>query len=249
MKGEKFNLQNGKRYIIAFVIVTSLNILLIGLLLNNTRGQILNNIPQNQTALIAKVIPQNDSPLRISIIGVDNSARNFQPIIYTVQNVGNKPIRAYTILGGKVITNSFAVRLLQPGDIYQSDIIIERQAIKEGKEIFLSIDYVEFADGTSWGSDTQRKSKHIAGERAGRNAAIRQVKEFLRTGDTATLTNFLSQPITTLTVPNPQANLGAEWNKGFQRGYKSIISILKQDRSQDINSFSRKLDELEELTK
>lgn len=238
-----------RKYRIAFKFITVLNLILISFLLDNISGQIPNNIPLNQAVLVARVTPQNDSPLQISIIRVDNSDRVFQYIVYSVQNVGNKPIRAYALVGGKVITNSFAGKLLFPGEVYTDAIPIERKAIKEGKEVFLFIDFVEFGDGSFWGRNTQGKSREIAGQRAGRNSAIRQLKDFIRSGDIAALGNLLNQNLAQISIQPPSTNLGREWEKGFQRGFKNIIAILQQIQSEGIEAISRKLESLEEVNK
>jgi hypothetical protein len=44
----------------------------------------------------------------------------------------------------------------------------------------LSIDYILFSDGTSWGPDTQKDSEFLSGSDDGEKYAINEVKGFLK---------------------------------------------------------------------
>lgn len=240
MRNSKSKLKSGK-YTLSFTVLTTLILILTAFLVQSSFGQATPYKIQNQTPLVAKVTPQNDSPLQISIIEVDNSDITSQNIVYSIKNVGNKPIRAYTLIGSEIVSTSYLIKLFQVDGLDKG----EMSNIKEGQEVFLSVDYVEFADGTSWGNDSQGKSKEMASERAGRKEAIKQLKDIIKSGNRSALTNLFSQEVTNLTVPVLELNQTVDWQRGFQRGYRSVISILKRNKEEGIASFSKKLDEME----
>lgn len=242
MKNEKLS-----KYKIAFKFLTLLNLVMVVFLFEHVVAQNNSASSQNQATIIARVIPQSDSPLQISIIRVENSAPSFQSVIFSVRNVSNQPIRAFTITGENIITYSFAAKMLFPGEIYESSMEVERNSIKAGTESLLSVDYVEFERGNSWGRDLAGKSKQIREERVGRIYAIRFLKDLLRNGNTSAIANILNQEVSKMSVPRPQINLDSDGEKGFRRGFKGIISILQKNENKSLDSISKKLNELESI--
>lgn len=251
----KFNQLKSKKYFLLFILVMLINTLLTVSLLRVSFSQTKKDDFSSQRAVKAAVMEQKDSPLRITIVNVDNSPLSYQVIISSLQNVSNKPIRAYTLLGdgskssGKVITSSFTTELLQAGQSVINSFDLERQSIKEGETVLLSIDYVEFEDGSSWGNDNQRKSKALAGEREGRKVAIKQLKDLLKNQNLSSasdITNLLKD-LEEITVYVPDVNQSDEWKRGFRLGYKSVVSILQGIEGKKIEKLTQKLDEMEKI--
>jgi hypothetical protein len=117
----EINRYGKKTYLIGFAFVMLLNICLTIFLIKNVWAQTSNENLKNQPPIVAEVINQENSPLRITISSIDNSSPSHQIINLVIQNAGNKSIRAYTLLGtsksgGKIITTSFATKLLQPNE-------------------------------------------------------------------------------------------------------------------------------------
>lgn len=253
MKDKLNNLKN-KKYLLLFILVMVLNAVLTVTLLRVSFGQNKEDF-SSQQPIKAEVMEQKGSPLRIVIVNVDNSALSHQEIICSLQNIGNKPIRAYTLLGGgkgdgKIITRFFATKLFQAGESEINSVPLERRSIKEGETILLSIDYIEFEDGSSWGVDSRGKSKALAGQREGTKAAIKQLKDLIKNQNANganSVTNFLKQDLQEITVAAPDANQSDEWKRGFQLGYKSVISILQGIEGQKIEKLTKKLDEMEKI--
>jgi hypothetical protein len=253
MKNNSRALEN-RKYLFLFIFVMALNVSLTAVLINVSFGQSQKADFSSQPPIKVKIEEQKDCPLQITVVNVDNFALTHQTVNFNIQNIANKNVRAITVLGnsgnsGKILTTSFATKLFQINEMISSDIPIEREMIKENNLLTLSIDYVEFEDGSSWGVDTQRKSENFAGERSGRLAAIKQIREFIKTQNLEDLTNFLEQEITQIKVPMPDLNQSKEWQKGFQGGYKAVISIFKRLKEQKEKDFSARLDELEKLAK
>ncbi|HEX8737986.1 MAG TPA: hypothetical protein VF721_21820 [Pyrinomonadaceae bacterium] len=250
----KLSAFEGKKYLFLFIFIMALNISLTVFLIRVSFGQSQKADFSSQPPVKVKILEQKDCPIQITVINVDNSALSAQNIVYSLQNISNKPIRAYTLLGngkndGKVVTNSFAIKLFQPSEYEYDDFFVEREIAKEGT-IFLSIDYVEFEDGSSWGKDREKKSKEIAGEREGRKAAIRHLKDLIKNqnanGENGIKT-FLKQDVKEISVDVPDTNQPDEWKRGFRGGYKGVISILQRIKEQEIESLAKKLDEMEKF--
>lgn len=252
MKNQESYERKGKHYMVAFIAVTVLNLMLGAFLIHKSFGQ--TNKHAEQKPLTIEVVAQNDSPLQITLINVDNSAPSFQVINLAVQNTGNKPVRAYSVyaegkLTGRTVTSNFAAKLLQQGESYNNRLPVERENIKADEKLSLSVDYVEFEDGSSWGDDTQQRSMKITAEREGRKAAIKQIKDLVKNQDFNTLTNLFSQEITELSFPLQSSNQTTDWQNSFQGGYRSAIAILREYQKRGIDSLSTQLDEMEKIHK
>lgn len=244
-----------RKYLFLFIFIMALNVSLTVVLINVSFGQSQKADFSSQPPIKVKIAEQKDCPLQITLVNVDNFALTHQTVNFNIQNIANKNVRAITILGdsensGKIVTTSFATKLFQINEMISSDIPIEREMIKENNLLILSIDYVEFEDGSFWGKDSQRKSKEIAGEREGRRAAVRHLKDLIKNQNADGgngIKTFLKQDIKEISVDVPDTNQPDEWKRGFRGGYKTVISILQRIREQEIENLTKKLDEMEEL--
>lgn len=250
-----FNYFKSNRFLLLFGFVMILNIIMTVVLLRASYGQTQKDDYSSQQPVKVEVMEQKDCPLRIMVVNVDNSNLSFQIIAYSLENISDKPISAYVLLGdgknnGKIITNLFTTKLFQTGKYEFSDFFVERETIKENEAVFLSIDYVEFSDGSSWGSDSQGKSEEIAGQREGVKTAIKQLKDSIKNqsaSNAKNTKNLLEKDIKEIEVDMPNTNQSDEWKKGFRSGYKGIISTLQREREQKSENLIKKLDEMEKI--
>lgn len=252
MKTERFDIRKSKKYLIVFIFVMLLNLGLGIFLIHTALAQKSDNDYQNQPPLSVEVVSQVDSPLLITILNVDNSNSSYQTVNYTVQNVSKMPIRAYTFLGykkqgGKFITNSFTTKLFQPKEVKVEEFVEERANIKSDEKLSLSIDYVDFSDGSSWGEDKYQTSEQIAQERAGRKAAIKHLKSVIDSQGQTALLNLLEQDILDLQVPIPDSKMSEQSQRGFRAGYKSVVSAVQENKNQENKILLKKLDEMEQV--
>jgi hypothetical protein len=248
MKNPKSNEPKNRKYFQAFICVTALNILLAGFLLNSF-GQTSRKDTQNQTPLKVEVAAQEDGPLRITLINVDNSPSWYQAISYAVQNTSNKPVRGYVVSAngkhtGKIVTSFFPITLFQARDAHQDEMALERENIRPGEALLLSVDYVEFEDGNSWGPNTQKQSDQIAGGRAGVESARLYFNELIAKRDMAVLTSLLEKNLVDVEVPFPDEVPSEQWKIGFEQGFKSVVYFFKGKRSKDPRALSKYLDEI-----
>jgi len=134
------------------------------------------------------VRPQPDAPLRISAV-TDNSDDREAPLVgFLVENVAGKPIQAYWIsydtrthgvdvtlgVGRNAGTKD---QVLPPGKRREEGVLN-----RDRERIVLSVDFVEFSDGTTWGADTSKYAEGLAGQRAGARAESERLLKLLETG-------------------------------------------------------------------
>jgi uncharacterized protein with PQ loop repeat len=249
------NFKLGKKtYLIGFAFVMLLNICLTFFLIKGVLAQTSDNKTKNQPPIVAETTRQNDSPLRITIINVDNSNKDYQEINYTVRNVSNKSIRAYVVLNNSKINGDrgttirrFGTTLFQPGEFDKGWLSEERSLIKSDDVLFLSIDYVEFADGAFWGKDTARQSEYIAGSRAGWKEMVRQLKLLYNQKGTS-LTDFLKRDATEINPLSIDSSQTSKWQDGFRSGYRAAASTLQKTyKNQGADLIYIKLSEMEKV--
>lgn len=249
MDNKKFSVQKSKKYLVAFVFVMLLNIGLGAFLLHTVLAQTSEKDYRNQPPIIAKTVTQDDSPLRITTINVDNSATSFQSVNFIVQNISSKSVKGYVILGsgkntGKIVSNFFPVKLFETIGVKQDELRLERSNIQPNDILSLSIDYVEFEDGSSWGEDAQGQSEFISGGRAGVKAATEQLKNLVDKREIVVLTALLEKALVNIDVPLPESVKSEKWQRGFENGYKGVVYFLKGQRERGIEEISKRLDEI-----
>lgn len=140
-----------------------------------------------------------DAPLRISSV-VDNSDDPDAPLVnFMVENVSSKPIQAYWI-SYDTIAHGINVRLGSGLNATNQEMILppgKRRAtavLNHDKEkISLSVGFIEFADGTTWGSDTAKYGESLAGERRGAQAEAQRLRKLLETGGVSAIVAAVSE--------------------------------------------------------
>ena len=194
---------------------------------------------------------QPGSPLLILSTGVDDSSNPLEPHYwYSITNNTDKPIRSYTILeavssgsGSPIIsstlTDSPAIRLfLTPHGSKQESGGYGRTYRVVPDKVLLSVDFVEFADGTRWGDDTTNSGEKVDGKRAGGKAAIKKYREILITEGIEGLERALTNP----SLIQPEGSLKTDdWRTGFEIGVNTVKSRLRKTRAEN-DGIRRELD-------
>jgi len=103
--------------------------------------------------------------------------------------------------------------------------------VREGtSKPVLAVDYVQFADGTSWGENSLGKSKDVAAYLKGRNEALAKVQEMLA-GQDATDVNRVLDVYSSSSFAGPNllpANRSPRYVDYYVRGYEEVINILSR---------------------
>src|SRR5436309_171127 len=177
-------------------------------------------------SLLVLVKPQTDPPLLIIGMTVEDSADPRMPTVqFTIKNNTKKRIMAYAIrhdetlphssFSGTVAVNSpDRNRALPAGAEVQSEIT-GIQYSEPPISLMLSVDFVEFTDGTRWGPDTYKHGERIDGLRAGAKMAKERMLKILAVDGPEALIHSLDS----INVEADQPDLhSSEWLDGFRHG-------------------------------
>ena len=180
------------------------------------------------------VASQPDSPMLISLREVIASDPLNPQINFQVENIGSKPIRAFSIryddAASKTersgLVNDHVVEcpyLRRPGQ--WQDIAFSLVGKSEPSErITLSVDFVEFEDGGAWGADTFKSSDRIAGRRAGFEAErTRLIKIMAQSGIDAVVKAAESG------VAEPPQGHSSEWEQVFREGARVVAARVRHE--------------------
>lgn len=184
------------------------------------------------------VYPQPDSPLQIfNVVAKTRKSNDFGnremdvlTVDFNVQNIGDKPIRAYTI---RQLDNDLDVFItsyrLSAGGMLKAnqssnDSFGETGSTQRPKNFRLAVDFIEFADGTTWGEDFFNSAPLFAGVKAGIKLMLENLKEINQKGGIEAVIKTLDQ-MKELTTPAEQDE---KWKRGFKIGSNSIKSRLKR---------------------
>jgi hypothetical protein len=150
-------------------------------------AQVLRAAPQTREKLpTTSIAPQADAPLRIV-----NTFAESEPGLVRVkvmaQNQSGKRIRAYAIVAeaGPASRVDFAnlttpTAILRPTQIETFDFPYEENDAPQ--RVTLSVDFVEFDDGSTWGADVYNSRDTLAGQRVGAKAERARLRELLKSG-------------------------------------------------------------------
>lgn len=245
-----------KKYLTVFIGLMIINTFLTLVLLRSSLAQSEVSKSSDQPPITAFVASQPGSPISIEIVGVDNSKSRFQSVNFTARNASSKPIRGYVIWGGedgqgKIISEFFPTKPSSPRSTYADEMMLERENIKGDKSIVLTVDYVEFADGTSWGNDFLQESAQVSAQRIGALSATSEFLDKISRYDLDSISSLLVTPLAEIEVPSSEMSKNFEEKrlKAYRSGYLGVVRFLKANhdkgREELVNSlvaFNKDLD-------
>jgi hypothetical protein len=133
-----------------------------------------------------------------------------------------------------------------PGQIVQTDFAEAGVNVRGNGKLFLSVDYIEFEDGSSWGNDTQKQSEHIAGDSAGEKNAVKEIRQLLLGQNINAVSELLKKEVSEINPPDIDNKKTEKWRRGFISGYRSILIKLQfAYEKQGMEGISLRLKELE----
>lgn len=177
---------------------------------------------------------QPDSPLRINILSYDSSDPRTPEVIYEVINISTKPISAYTVSQETVRGNeksrgtllsdlALSNIVLQPGE-YSTESITYQPLSDKPSQVTLSVDFVEFDDGATWGPNLYKSDAVFAGQHAGAREARKQILTVYKSRGLQEALKYIE------TNPGgdaPSLGFSPDWEGGFKRGYSFTSKRLK----------------------
>jgi hypothetical protein len=185
--------------------------------------------PPSQTASQAPEVlvqQQPDAPLRLSVkTKWVSDGRGFE-IATAVENVSDRAVRAYTTRhtpesgprGGCSLWNIMSPgKVLRPG---QTDVKSTWRGYSPSDPVLTyAVDFIELADGTTWGSDLCQSAERLAGERAGGGAAARRLLDLLASGGPDAVMKAVREGAYDVSTPPGHSPV---WEEGFLVGTKVI---------------------------
>jgi hypothetical protein len=215
----------------------------------NSLGLSAASATQTQDSVITVEV-QDNAPLTISSVA-STSPNYADPEIlefgYYIINTSPKPIRAYAIKQGLSVDGTrggvtvslynlqVANSVLRPNE---SSFIGDSASLTPGKKniVILSVDFVEFSDGSKWGSDSIKSSVQAAGQRAGAKSVSERLLQILNKGKIEDVIREIEEASTTVEVP---PNESEEWRIGFRQGRVSVLNRLRRAK---VKNGTRELD-------
>jgi len=206
---------------IAFVCVLILS--------NDIFAQSIAKPATDKNPVIVEIANQFDSPVHISLTGVDLSNDRFQTINLTIQNVSEKSIRGYVLNTGSIETRYYPRKQFLRDALYTDQVRLSSSDIRPDTKLQIYVDYVAFTDGTGWGEDKDKRSESISGMTSGGRAAADEVSALVNGSGVEGLKNILSTPPdeTVVSMPAGVQNRSDEWLRGFRTGYRGFIQFVQ----------------------
>lgn len=175
-----------------------------------------------------EVRTQADAPITITSINVTSSNPKQPVFTYEAANSKDKPISAYAIRHDVIIgtTETSGVSLTSLWTV-NSLLYPQTRSLEEFggttygatvNNVVLSVDFVEFADGSTWGSDSFKMSEKLAGRRAGGRAALQMFRNKSKAHGLATVSDDLEEDLSI----DPQADKSPLWKDGFGEGVRIV---------------------------
>ena len=185
--------------------------------------------------LTVQVESQPQSPLQFSSTKV-LSPDPFSPNIeFTVINKGEKAIRAYTVTRELVTDGGSRKAALFTHLAAQREVLQPRQS-KTGsvnepysplpvRNVILSIDFVEFVNGETWGADVYNSAQRLAGQERGVAAALEHFRKVRAEKGASTLLEAVTSEEEEIAPPEGGS---PEWQDGFKTGVALMRLRLKR---------------------
>ncbi|MET0622154.1 MAG: hypothetical protein ABW250_04145 [Pyrinomonadaceae bacterium] len=189
--------------------------------------------PQSRERLpAASIAPQADAPLRIINAFVE-SEQGLVRVRVMTQNQSQKRIRAYSILAdaGAYSRLDFAnlttpTAIFQPTQIKTTDISFSEGQTPES--VTLSIDFVEFNDGSTWGLDSHHSRDRLAGQRAGAKAERLRLRALLKGKGPSAVFDSIREDVPDDAGVKADDKHSEEWLQGYRNGIGSIRHRLRR---------------------
>jgi|GEM_PF-4277317 len=173
---------------------------------------------------------QPGSPLTIGQVIVDDSKDPNTPrITIKLANITNLPIRAFTVrcdthFGESTLSawslNNIRSRENCFGPQETRTVIMDDSNYSQPpRSAVLSVDFVEFLDGSRWGEDTYKSGDRLDGWRAGAHLEAESILRKIRTNGLELALNDVRLKSSDVILPS---NVSAEYADGFRLGLDAI---------------------------
>ena len=180
-----------------------------------------------------EIVSQPNAPLRIVAVQTKwtPGIHSLLELSVTVENLSTKPISAYATrddITDDNLTSCFILNANSPGKPLrqaQSELRTTWRGEKTSPQMRRLVDFVEFTDGTTWGTDVCQTAEHLASRRAGAREARKLLLEIFAAGGADAVLSTLKAGLTAVEPP-PDHSL--KWKQDFLSGFDSYVYRIKQ---------------------
>lgn len=184
-----------------------------------------------------KVQEMPDAPLRLSVeTKWATPDQQMLEVYFKVTNVGSRPVRAYAVRvshgveaqqdGGCSLNDTEkAGKILQPNRSAGRSTWRPVPLSDTQTSIDLTLDFVEFSDGSTWGVDSCQSAERLSGLRAGAHAAKLRFKKKLDESGIDTLLAQLYANDPDLAPPEGHSDA---WKAGFRGAINTLRERVRQ---------------------
>jgi hypothetical protein len=180
-----------------------------------------------------EIAQQIDSPLTITPTVVEVLQPEVLTYRFTVKNLGDKKVEGFAISRSTEANDlrelTVFISPLAVGDDVDGWTNAIKADMNPESKILLAVDYVVFADGTSWGKDSRKESIFISAYPEGQKKALSEVKELIDKLDEPALARLLDRDltITKLDSLGMDKSKPDKWKSGYAAGYQIVLFELK----------------------
>jgi hypothetical protein len=187
-------------------------------------------------AIVAPAQP--GSPITISAARGGVSNLETTDLEFTITNVSQKVITAFAYYqdveaaGDKLQTSALQYLQLTDTQLPPNQSMINYSAYQnlssEKHQVTLQIDYVQFADGTTWGADFYKSGDAIAGERAAATLLTKRLVKILNTANAGQVMSAIEAGAGNIEAPSTRTD---QWQQGFRLACNTLVRRVKEAES------------------
>lgn len=201
---------------------------------------------QNKTVaqsvpIVLKIQNQPNAPIQISSAVITSNSTLNPSYSYVLTNITTKPISSFAIrtdvLFGKdtpstgvSFTNLPEIELLlKPNNSKKENFERNLKFSAPVKEIKFTLDFVEFADGSTWGPDNYKYTDYLAGRKEGGQTVTNYFKDKINKGEINLVFDGVSnRQAIPISIRKDDSRYPARWKEGFEAGIRLVRLRLRE---------------------
>lgn len=181
-----------------------------------------------------KAAQQAGAPIVVKVTSITPSDHKTPVFTYEVMNISLMSVKAYAIrhdttIGSTLTSGASHFYALEQYAFLHPNFSHSKQFGSstyggDVEKVVLSVDYVEFEDGTTWGRDEFKTSERLAGQHTGHQSVVENLRETLETKGKRGLLSALVTEVDDLQPPQSKSQ---QWKEGFRVGLKIARARLR----------------------
>ncbi|MGH9906370.1 MAG: hypothetical protein ACRD8U_12405 [Pyrinomonadaceae bacterium] len=176
-----------------------------------------------------EILSQPDSPLRIVSVKTKWARPDHSGIelFVVVENSGVKIVSAYATRNDVGLNDCMALSAKSPGKALRPGQTEGRstwRVYNPSSPLRRLVDFVEFTDGTTWGTDVCQTAEWLVSVRAGAREARKLLLQTFAAGGADAVIKILKSELTV----EPPPNHSQKWKENFRLGFNGYLDRNRQ---------------------